>query len=528
MVFSSILFTFLFLPVVIALYFVIRNDKARNLVLLAASLLFYAWGEPKFVFVMLASIAVNYVLARLIGEKVPEGTGQTPEEKLPETPGHAPNGAGQAPDDNRLQRRRVLLITAIACNLLLLFVFKYANFSVKMLDDLLHLNLPIPGIALPIGISFFTFQAMSYVIDVYRGETPPQKNPLYLALYISFFPQLIAGPIVRYRTIADQIEGHRVITAESFAEGARRFMVGFSKKVIIANNLAVVAAGPFGILDYAGAGHTVPYYWLAAIAYSLQILFDFSGYSDMAIGLGRMFGFRFDENFNYPYTASSVTDFWRRWHISLSSWFRDYVYIPLGGSRTKSVARHVFNIFVVWLLTGIWHGANYTFVCWGMMYFCLLILEKYFVRPPERPAAFIVLWRAVTLLAVMFAWVMFNAVGLKQGVHFWMAMLGAYRAQTAQIRAAAAAAAGAGALNAASGLLDAEVIRILREFGVYYLLGILFCMPVGQWIMKRFGTGDARRAALQILAAMGTVIAFLWAVSFLIMGSHNPFIYYNF
>ena len=253
----------------IALYFVIRNDKARNLVLLAASLLFYAWGEPKFVFVMLASIAVNYVLARMIGEK----------------------------DANRQRRRRTLLIVAIACNLLLLFVFKYANFSVKMLDDLLHLNLPIPGIALPIGISFFTFQAMSYVIDVYRGETPPQKNPLYLALYISFFPQLIAGPIVRYRTIADQIEGHRVITAESFAEGARRFMVGFSKKVIIANNLAVVAAGPFGILDYAGAGHTVPYYWLAAIAYSLQILFDFSGYSDMAIGLGRMFGFRFDENF---------------------------------------------------------------------------------------------------------------------------------------------------------------------------------------------------------------------------------------
>ena len=504
MVFSSILFTFLFLPVVIALYFVIRNDKARNLVLLAASLLFYAWGEPKFVFVMLASIAVNYVLARLIGEK----------------------------DANRQRRRRTLLIVAIACNLLLLFVFKYANFSVKMLDDLLHLNLPIPGIALPIGISFFTFQAMSYVIDVYRGETPPQKNPLYLALYISFFPQLIAGPIVRYRTIADQIEGHRVITPESFAEGARRFMVGFSKKVIIANNLAVVAAGPFGILDYAGAGHTVPYYWLGAIAYSLQILFDFSGYSDMAIGLGRMFGFRFDENFNYPYTASSVTDFWRRWHISLSSWFRDYVYIPLGGSRTKSVARHVFNIFAVWLLTGIWHGANYTFVCWGMMYFCLLILEKYFVRPHERPAAFRVLWRAVTLLAVMFAWVMFNAVGLKQGVHFWMAMLGAYRAQTAQIQAAAAAAAGAGALSAAagtaSGLLDAEVIRILREFGVYYLLGILFCMPVGQWIMKRFGTGDARRAALQTLAAIGTVIAFLWAVSFLIMGSHNPFIYYNF
>ena len=188
----------------------------------------------------------------------------------------------------------------------------------------------------------------------------------------------------------------------------------------------------------------------------------------------------------------------------------------------------MFNIFAVWLLTGIWHGANYTFVCWGMMYFCLLILEKYFVRPHERPAAFRVLWRAVTLLAVMFAWVMFNAVGLKQGVHFWMAMLGAYRAQTAQIRAAAAAAAGAGALNAASGLLDAEVIRILREFGVYYLLGILFCMPVGQWIMKRFGTGEARRTALQTLAAIRTVIAFLWAVSFLIMGSHNPFIYYNF
>ena len=507
MVFSSILFTFLFLPAVIALYFAIRNDKARNLVLLAASLLFYAWGEPKFVFVMLASIAVNYVLALLIGEKAPEGT-------------DAAVGAG------RPLRRKALLTAAIACNLLLLFVFKYANFTVKVLDDLMHLNLPVPGIALPIGISFFTFQAMSYVIDVYRGETPPQKNPFYLALYISFFPQLIAGPIVRYRTIADQIEGHRTITPESFAKGARRFMTGFSKKVIIANNLAVVAAGPFGILDYAGAGHTVPYYWLGAVAYSLQILFDFSGYSDMAIGLGRMFGFRFAENFNYPYMASSVTDFWRRWHISLSSWFRDYVYIPLGGSRVASASRHVFNIFVVWLLTGIWHGANYTFLCWGMMYFCLLILEKYFIRPHERSGAVRVIWRIVTLLAVMFAWVMFNAVGLKQGVHYWMAMLGRYSAQTAQIRAAAVA---AGTMAApAAGILDAEVVRILREFGIYYLFGILFCMPVGQWIMKRFGTGEAQSAVLRTIAAAGTAVAFLWAISFLVMGVHNPFIYYNF
>jgi alginate O-acetyltransferase complex protein AlgI len=300
--------------------------------LLIMSLGFYAWGERKFVLIMMASIAGNYLFALAISA-------------------------------HRKRGRAILLWLDVAMNVGILFVFKYLGFTVRTIDTIAGAELSVPQIALPIGISFFTFQAMSYVIDVYRGTTPVQKNPFYVALYISFFPQLIAGPIVRYNTIADQILV-RTENIKDFSYGCRRFIIGLCKKVLIANQLALLADTAFSANAAAGE-LTVTLSWMGVIAYAFQIYFDFSGYSDMAIGLGRMFGFHFEENFNYPYISKTVTEFWRRWHISLGTWFRDYVYFPLGGSRVKSRMRLILNLFVVWLLTGIWHGAHMSFVLWG-------------------------------------------------------------------------------------------------------------------------------------------------------------------
>ena len=477
MVFSSILFTFLFLPVVLILYYMIKNDKWRNFVLLISSIGFYAYGEPTFVFVMIGSILVNYLFARLIDRSDKQAT------------------------------RRFFLICDVISNLLVFFIFKYLNFSLKMMNDIFHVGVKVTDIALPIGISFFTFQAMSYVFDVYRKDVEVQKSPFRLALYVAFFPQLIAGPIVRYKQIEEQIRNKREVSMERFGYGCQRFMIGFCKKIILANNFSNLAKDQFNILDFAGTGHSVIFYWLGAIGYSLQILFDFSGYSDMAIGLGHMFGFSFEENFNYPYIAKSVTDFWRRWHISLSSWFRDYVYIPLGGSRVK-VPRHLFNLFVVWILTGIWHGANYTFIVWGMTYYIFLVLEKYIILPEKRTKAVQILWRVVTILLVVFNWVMFNAVGLGQGIHYQMAMLGIYSKNIQ--------------------MFTPEVIRLFRDYLVYLVLGILAATPVVPAFTKLSEKNKSLKTALDIVMPFCMIFAFLWAVSFLIIGAHNPFIYFNF
>jgi alginate O-acetyltransferase complex protein AlgI len=480
MVFSSIIFVFLFLPIVLLAYYLVKNDRARNGILLVASLIFYAYGEPRFVFAMIGSIVGNYLFALGIDHFEKKG--------------------------NRKAKKTVLVFDVIA-NLSVFFIFKYLNFSLKALNDIFHVGVTVTDIALPIGISFFTFQAMSYVFDVYRGDTEVQKNPFRLGLYIAFFPQLIAGPIVRYKQINRQIESHRAITASEFGYGTERFMIGFCKKVIIANNLSSAAEDTFCYLDFAAANKPVLFYWLGAVAYMLQIYFDFSGYSDMAIGLGHMFGFKFEENFNYPYIAKSVTDFWRRWHISLSSWFRDYVYIPLGGSHV-SVPRHIFNMFVVWMLTGIWHGANYTFWVWGFIYWVFLVIEKYLVKPEKRNRFVQFIWRIVTLLLVLFNWVMFNAVGLKQGIHYWMAMLGRY--------------------SGSLGLHDPSVIRMVREFWPYFLLGILFSMPIAKSIKAKCDGSAAARRVCDVAVPVGLFLAFLWAVTFLVMGAHNPFIYFNF
>lgn len=471
MVFSSTLFLFAFLPVVLLLYF-IAQPKFQNTILLIASILFYSYGEPKFVFVMLASILLNYCFALLI----------------------------VYPRHQTVFWRRFWLICAIASNLGLLFLFKYLAFFLNILNTSLHCNLPVPTFQLPIGISFFTFQVMSYVIDVYRGNSKAQKNLFSLALYISFFPQLIAGPIVRYNTIAEQID-HRTVTREKFSDGIRRFIIGFSKKVILANNLALVAETAFS----PQGEKTVLLLWVGSLAYSLQIFFDFCGYSDMAIGLGKIFGFTFEENFNYPYIAVSITDFWHRWHISLSQWFRDYVYFPLGGSRV-SHARHIFNLFVVWLLTGLWHGANYTFIIWGMIYFFMQILEKYLIKPNRLGIVSGIVWRVITLLIVNFNWILFNSSDIIAAKSYIAAMLGRHNLP----------------------LLNAELIGILREYLAFLLLGILFSTPIAKSLRTRIDATAFGQNALPILLPICYILVFCWAASFVVLGAHNPFIYFNF
>ena len=473
MVFSSFIFTFIFLPLTVCLYY-IAKDKYRNYILLAASLIFYAYGEPKFVFVMILSIAVNYGFAFLIGrEREREGAA------------------------------RAFLIADVFINLALLFVFKYLNYTITLINKGLGTSVEALDIALPIGISFFTFQALSYCIDVYRGKVRVQKNPLYVALYISFFPQLIAGPIVRYSSIEEQIT-KRCTTREDFSEGFKRFLIGFAKKVILANNLSVVAGMAWGVKP---ADASPAILWIGSICFSLQILYDFSGYSDMAIGLGRIFGFHFEENFDHPYTSVSVTEFWRRWHISLGRWFRDYVYIPLGGSRV-SIPRNILNLLIVWLLTGIWHGANVTFLVWGLMYFVLLVIEKFLIRPDSRKSrVFSALYRIVTLFFVNLGWVIFNSPNLKRGLNIIKGMLGYY---------------------GNSFVITDGLARNLREYGVFIILGILFCTPVMKYLEKWLEKTQRGRLAGAVAIPAGCLFIFLWAVSFLILGSHNPFIYFNF
>lgn len=471
MVFSSLIFTFFFLPAVLILYY-LAKDKYRNYILLVASLYFYSYGEPIFVFVMIGSISINYLMALLI-------------------------------DKFRSRKlAKICIVVDVVVNIGILFIYKYLDFAITVTNKLFRTNLRIIGIALPIGISFFTFQALSYVIDVYRDTVKVQKNPLYVALYISFFPQLIAGPIVRYSTIEEQIS-NRVCSVDLFSDGARRFMLGFGKKVILANNLALVAQSTFSC-DFSNANPL--YLWLGAVCFSLQIYYDFSGYSDMAIGLGKLFGFTFEENFNYPYISQSVTEFWRRWHISLSQWFRDYVYIPLGGSRVP-LFKQILNIFIVWMLTGIWHGANYTFIAWGLGYFLLLVVEKVLIKPSERRnILFRVFWQVITLVCVNFGWVIFNSPTLKAGVKYCLAMIGHYGNRAA---------------------VGADIIYSMHEYGVFIVLGIIFSTPVMKVIKGRV-ENTKFSYVLAIGEPVGYGVMLLWAVSFLILGAHNPFIYFNF
>ncbi len=471
MSFASVYFVFLFLPIVLFLYYIAKIEY-RNYVLLIASIIFYAYGEPGFVFVMLGSIVVNWLSALVIDSL---------------------SGA---------IARRIVLVVNIIVNLTVLYIYKYLDFSFSVIYKLFGVSIPYRYIVLPIGISFFTFQAMSYVIDVYRCQEKAHKNPLHVALYIAFFPQLVAGPIVRYYTISRQIL-NRESTLEKFGDSAKRFITGFSKKVILANNLSMIAEPVFLTKDYTGMSEL--YIWLGAIAYALQIYYDFSGYSDMAIGLAGMFGFDLEENFNYPYISASITEFWRRWHISLSSWFRDYVYIPLGGSRCKR-SRHIINLLIVWLLTGIWHGAHYTFIVWGLVYFVFLVIEKYIIKPEGKAIWFKLLWRIITLLIIILNWTIFNSASLHNAVMMIGAMFGR---------------------NTAVYISD-DIVKVIREYGVFIVAAIVFSTPIAKVISKKFYDNKLLINLRTIIVPAGYCTMFLWAVSFLILGAHNPFIYFNF
>lgn len=473
MLFSSTTFIYLFLPFTLICYYGIFrwSRTAQNIFLFIMSLIFYGWGEPKFVFAMLGSIIINWFFGLLVHKFMTE---------------------------NKQKTVKLCILLDCVLNLGMLFVFKYLNFTSEIIYSFFGANSPIPQIALPIGISFFTFQAMSYVLDVYHGRGEVQKNILNVGLYIAFFPQLIAGPIVRYETVAEEIK-HRKETADDFFDGFTRFVIGLGKKVLIANNVAAIADNVFG---YASVGPvSTAAAWLGAIAYTLQIFFDFCGYSDMAIGLGKMFGFHFLENFNYPYISKSITEFWRRWHMSLGTWFRDYVYIPLGGSRVKK-NRAIFNLFVVWLLTGIWHGANWTFILWGLMYFVLLAIEKSSgINQKEGKLLNVAKW-LYTMFFVIIGWVIFRADSINVAIYYLGYMFGINN-QTADF---------------------APFMAMLYQSITVISIGVVCSTPIfkiiGEKIKDNFFTN--------IIYACMIAAIFVLSVSSLVSSSYNPFIYFNF
>lgn len=469
MLFSSTVFIYLFLPLVLIGYYGIfrKSRNARNVFLLIASLFFYAWGEPKFVLVMMASIFANWVFALLVHKAKKSGR----------------TGIARA-------------VVALTCvyNLSFLFVFKYLNFATSIIAKAYPTAL-VTKIALPIGISFFTFQAMSYVLDVYRDRGSVQKNILNVGLYISFFPQLIAGPIVRYETVAEEIN-NRKETTEDFFSGFCRFVVGLAKKVLLANSFALLADKVFYMSCEGGI--TAPLAWLGAIGYTLQIFFDFSGYSDMAIGLGKMFGFHFLENFNYPYISKSITEFWRRWHISLGTWFRDYVYFPLGGSRVKSRVRLIFNLFVVWFLTGVWHGADWTFIVWGLMYFVLIAAEKLIGIKSPTNALQSVCRYIYTMFFVIMGWVIFRADDMPRAVLYIRQMFD----------------------FSSAGMFGEYVSR----YGVMLAAGIICSVP----LVGKAGEKIVSFHVGKVLYAGWIVILFVLSMASLVSSSYNPFIYFNF
>lgn len=471
MLFSSIVFLCVFFPVVLLLYYLLAFSRVcQNVLLLAASLVFYAWGEPVYVLLMLVSIAGNSLFAALIERQ------------------------------SREKARKALLFCSVTANLAVLFIFKYLGFVMGIVG-VSGINLP-----LPIGISFYTFQAMSYVADVYRRRVKAE-NPFYVGLYISFFPQLVAGPIIQYSVISEQIRSRKT-DFNLFSLGISRFTVGLGKKILLANSFAAIADHVFEWSAIGTERMAVPAMlaWLGSIAYSLQIYYDFSAYSDMAIGLGMCFGFRFPENFNYPYIAESISDFWKRWHISLTDWFREYVYFPLGGSRVKNQDHMVRNMLVVWILTGIWHGANWTFLLWGLLYFVFQLAERFFEYPQKMKSPFAK--HFYTLMVVNTLWVIFRADDLYQAGRFLMNMLG---------------------LNN-NGFYSDLAVMLIRENLVFLAMGILFSMPFARnmnEILYR-NPRSVLHKVCTVFYPVGMLALLISCVSYLASGTYNPFIYFNF
>ncbi len=466
MLFSSISFLYFFLPAVLILYAVVPK-VLKNTVLLISGLVFYAWGEPKYVVIMIISILVGYIFGLLIekfrGKKL----------------------------------SKVFMILSVCVDLGLLVYFKYVDFFIDNFNNATGLGIPLLRIALPIGISFYTFQILSYTVDVYRGDVPAQKNPVTLGAYITMFPQLIAGPIVRYSDVERELRV-RQHTLQKTYEGIIRFSVGFGKKILIANALGELCES-FKATDE----KTVLYYWLYAIAFSLHIYFDFSGYSDMAIGLGKIFGFTFMENFNYPYISKSVTEFWRRWHMSLGQWFRDYVYIPMGGNRVGTL-KHLRNIFTVWFLTGFWHGADWNFIVWGLYFAVLLTLEKMFLGKYLKKSR--VLSRVYVLFLIAISFVIFNAAGMGEAMQYIGGMFGV----------------------GATGLAGAEWLYSLRSFALILVVASIGATPVPKLIVKKLNETKAGNTVVSVLAPVFTVVILVLCTAYLVDGSFNPFLYFRF
>ena len=467
MLFSSLTFLFAFLPLTIGLYFIVK-DKYKNYVLLAMSLLFYAWGEPKYIVLMILSIVFNYFIALFIAKRKKKDAS-----------------------------RKVLLVITIIVNIGALFVFKYLDFAIDNINYAFNFNLSASGLALPIGISFYTFQILSYVIDVYRGRVKVQKNIFSLGTYIALFPQLIAGPIVRYSDIEKQLD-KRSHSLEKFCDGMRRFIIGFLKKVLIANNVAIIADAVFNNPTEIALGPAIII--MALLAYTLQIYYDFSGYSDMAIGLGKIFGFDFDENFKYPYSAKSITDFWRRWHISLTNWFRDYVYIPLGGNRCSKL-KWVRNFMIVWLLTGLWHGANWNFILWGLFYAVILLIEKMWTEKIMSKLPKIVSW-IITFAIVNFGWLLFRVNSLGDLGYVLKSFVKP--------------------VGDTAGFL-ANNFSIVYHF-IFIIIGLVLMFPV--W--GKFKEFMSKRRLTRICYDVLIVGLFALGVASLISSSYNPFIYFRF
>ncbi|MGJ9458133.1 MBOAT family O-acyltransferase [Oceanobacillus sp. CF4.6] len=473
MVFSSLIFLFVFLPILFIVYFIVPF-ALKNIILLIASLYFYAWGEPGYIFLMLFSIFMNYIFGLLIHYK---------------------------------HNKKTYAILAIIGNLTLLGYYKYSSFLIENVNATFNIEIANEPLPLPIGISFFTFQAMSYIIDVYRKDTTVQKSLFDLALYISLFPQLVAGPIVRYNTIAQQLKS-RVHNIPLFANGVRQFIVGLAKKVIIANPLGEIADTIFATSPNEISVTTA---WIGILAYTLQIYFDFSGYSDMAIGLGKMFGFKFLANFNYPYISKSISDFWRRWHISLSSWFRDYVYIPLGGNR-KGIWRTYRNLLIVWTITGFWHGASWTFLAWGLYYGIIISIERAGLQKILNR-----LWspfqHLYVLLIVMIGWVFFRADNFTYSFEYLQSMF---------------------YLNNVA-LFDYTAEFYLHDKAYLMILGIVFSLPVYPWFINKLSQYEnhhrLRPLATTVHYGVGPfvyMILLTLVTMFLVNSTYNPFIYFRF
>lgn len=466
MVFSSTIFLCVYLPLVLLGYYICPK-KGRNLFLLIASLVFYAWGEPKYVFLMIFSILVNYIFGRLMDK-------------------HRENK----------KRLKLMLVLSVVIDIGLLSVFKYTDFIITNVNAIFGANFDLLNIALPIGISFYTFQAMSYTIDVYRNDVRVQKNLIDFGMYITMFPQLIAGPIVRYADVQDQLAERSVTTAD-FSEGVMRFVVGLGKKVLLANQMGAVWSEIYAL----GGDVSALMAWTGAIAYTFQIYFDFSGYSDMAIGLGRMFGFKFPENFRYPYQSVSITDFWRRWHITLSTWFKEYLYIPLGGNR-RGLTRQALNLLIVWSLTGFWHGAGWNFVLWGLYYFVILFIEKLFLLKAldKLPKFF---RHVYALLLIIIGWVIFASDDVSVLLPYLGSMFGA---------------------NGAIGGMD--VYTLLTKA----VLLIICCIASTELPKKLFlsATGAMNEKAAFTIKSVMTIALLALSMILLIGDSYNPFLYFRF